>query len=188
VYVDIGACIGTHTLFFALMCPSTRVYAFEPRDHLLERLDTNVALNGQGTKVASFPYALSDRDEVVTANLDGTDWALACKRLDDVIAGRVDVIKIDVEGMEPKVIDGASAILAKWRPRVFAEAGQPEQFERLVEVMARHGYRPTGRVFNATPTYEFVPAAELWRRRLPASAGATMTRARRAMRRVFRRH
>lgn len=186
-YVDVGACIGTHALFFALMCPSTRVYAFEPRDHLFECLTTNIALNDQVGKVTAYPYALSDRDEVVTANLDGTDWPLACRRLDALISSRVDVIKIDVEGMEPKVIDGAAAILAKWRPRVFAEAGQPAQYERLVEAMARHAYRPTGRVFNATPTYEFVPISDLWIRRLEANAGTVASRARRAMRRLTRR-
>jgi len=157
VYVDVGAYIGTHSLFFALMCPSRRVYAFEPRDFVFERLEKNIALNGQGKKIKARPWGLSDRTGQVTVTLDSKECVLACRRLDDVIAERVDVIKIDVEGMEPRVIDGAARTLARWRPVIFAEAGKPHEYEALVACMARHRYRPSGRVFNATPTYEFLP-------------------------------
>jgi FkbM family methyltransferase len=156
VYVDIGACIGTHTVFFALLCPSTQVVAFEPRRHLFERVVANAALNGIETKVVAHQLGLSDRTEQVVANLDRQDVVLECRRLDDVVAGRVDVLKIDVEGMEPKVIAGASRLLAESRPRIFAEAGLRRQYHALVDALARHGYAPTGRRFNATPTWEFV--------------------------------
>ena len=157
VYVDVGSCIGTHALFFALMCPSTKVYAFEPREHLFERVLTNARLNSAGDKIAAYPWALSDEPGEVTVTLDRREYVLTCRRLDDVVPGRIDVVKIDVEGMEPRVIDGAARSLARWRPRIFAEAGEPTQYEILVACLARHGYRPTGRVFNWTPTYEFVP-------------------------------
>ncbi|HET9757781.1 MAG TPA: FkbM family methyltransferase [Candidatus Limnocylindrales bacterium] len=165
VYVDVGACIGTHSLFFALMCPSTRVYAFEPRDFVFERLEKNIALNGQGKKIKAHSWGLSDRTGQVSVTLDRKRCVLACRRLDDVIEGRVDVMKIDVEGMEPRVIDGAARTLARWRPLIFAEAGKAHEYEALVAGLARHRYRPSGRVFNATPTYEFVPERRVsWER------------------------
>ena len=164
VYVDVGACIGTHSLFFALMCPSTQVIAFEPRDHLYERVVRNAELNDGGDKITAYQFALSDTREDVPASLDGRDWILECRPLDEVVTGRVDVLKIDVEGMETKVLAGAARTLERWRPRVFAEAGQRAQYDALVECMARYDYVPTGRVFNATPTYEFIhrPPERWW--------------------------
>jgi hypothetical protein len=165
VYVDVGSCIGTHALFFALMCPSTKVYAFEPRAHLFERVLTNTRLNAADHKITAYPWALSDEAGEVTVTLDRREYTLDCRRLDDVLPDRIDVVKIDVEGMEPRVIDGAMASLARWRPRIFAEAGESAQYEALVACLARHGYRPTGRVFGWTPTYEFVPVARsTWER------------------------
>ncbi len=186
VYVDIGSCIGTHALFFALMCPSTKVYAFEPRAHLFERVVTNARLNPAGDKITAYPWALSDEPGEVTVTLDGGEHVLTCRRLDDVVLGRIDVVKIDVEGMEPRVIDGAMASLARWRPRIFAEAGQPEQYEALVSCLARHGYHPTGRVFNATPTYEFVPVARSARERFQGLAAEVPLRTRRSVGRLVR--
>jgi precorrin-6B methylase 2 len=189
VYVDVGSCIGTHALFFALMCPSTRVYAFEPRQHLFERVLTNISLNAKGAKVTAYPLALSDTPGEVTATLDGAEYVLTCRRLDDVITGRVDVVKIDVEGMEPKVIDGAARTLARWRPRIFAEAGQPQQYKALVECMARHRYRPTGRVFNSTPTYEFAPEPRSpWEKIRGIATAGLPSRTRQSMRRLVQRH
>ena len=76
VYVDIGSCIGTHALFFALMCPSTKVYAFEPRAHLFERVLTNARLNPAGDKITAYPWALSDEPGEVTVTLDGGEHVL----------------------------------------------------------------------------------------------------------------
>jgi FkbM family methyltransferase len=188
VYVDVGAYIGTHSLFFALMCPSTRVYAFEPRDDIYERLGKNIALNEQGKKIKAHPWGLSDRTGQVSVTLDRKQWVLDCRRLDDIVQGRVDVIKIDVEGMEPRVIDGAARTLARWRPLIFAEAGKPHEYETLVACMARHRYRPSGRVFNATPTYEFVPESRAsWVRYIDFAKTELPWLARRSVRRVARR-
>jgi hypothetical protein len=67
----------------------------------------------------------------------------------------VAVLKIDVEDMETDVVLGASRVLTEDRPRVFAEARSPELYSLLEATLAAAGYRPTGRVFNSTPTYEF---------------------------------
>lgn len=188
VYVDVGAYIGTHSLFFALMCPSTRVFAFEPRDFVFERLRKNIALNEQGKKIKAYPWGLSDRTDEVSVTLDRKQWVLACRRLDDVVQGRVDVIKIDVEGMEPRVLEGAARTLARWRPLIFAEAGKPHEYEALVACMARHRYRPSGRVFNATPTYEFVPERRAsWRKYTDLAKTELPWLARRSVRRFARR-
>jgi FkbM family methyltransferase len=157
VYVDAGACWGTHTLFFAMHCPARHVHAFEPRPLVHDRLRRNIALNGVGDRVTAYAWALGERTGEVTVRLDRVTHRLATRRLDDIVKGPVSLIKIDVEGMEPDVLNGSARILRRWRPVVFAEARDQDALDRLSSCMARHRYTPSGRVFNATPTYEFVP-------------------------------
>ena len=166
-YVDVGANIGTHTLFFATMCNSDHVYSFEPREAFLRKLDTNVELNDVQSKVTTSIFALSDADGEVTVNLDGGDHVLVTRRMDYLITEPVAVLKIDVEGMEPAVLAGAHRILSEDAPVIFAEANTDEEFDTLTATLAAEHYVSSGRVFNASPTYEFVPApshpkASLW--------------------------
>ncbi|MFE9773413.1 FkbM family methyltransferase [Streptomyces sp. NPDC005931] len=161
-YLDVGACIGTHTIFFALCCPSDRVYAFEPRPGAMTRLQRNVHLNGLEDRVETSLWALSDREGTVDVRLDRVNHTLHTRRLDTLVNDRVAVIKLDVEGMEAQALAGAQDILHRYRPRVFAEAHSEEEKGRILSVLEPHGYQATGRVFNASPTYEFVapPGAE----------------------------
>jgi FkbM family methyltransferase len=58
--------------------------------------------------------------------------------LDD-IGGRVDMIKIDVEGMEPQILDGAQKLIARERPVIIAEhifCGHTEIRKRLEDYRA----------------------------------------------------
>jgi FkbM family methyltransferase len=156
-YVDAGAFIGTHTLFFATFCNPSRVYSFEPRRHVYQLLERNVALNGLGGRVRLFKLGLSDAEQSVTVQLDGRPATFPCKKLDDLVTERVGVIKIDVEGMEPHTLRGALRILREDRPYIFLEAHDLVELAKSAEVLEPFGYRMTGRVFNATPTYEFEP-------------------------------
>ncbi|MEZ6241609.1 MAG: FkbM family methyltransferase [Phycisphaerales bacterium] len=76
---------------------------------------------------------------IQTVRLD--DWA-AAEGLD-----RFDLMKIDVEGAEPLVIEGALATLDRFHPAIFAELipGMPERVGRCVEdvidPLRRLGYR-----------------------------------------------
>jgi FkbM family methyltransferase len=155
-YLDVGACVGTHSVFFAMCCRSDHVYAFEPRDGHRERIERTLKLNDLLDKVTVSSWALSDAKGEVTVRLDRREHTLATERLDRIVPGPVALIKIDVEGMEPQVLAGATDLLSRYRPRVFAEAHTDQDFERVLAQLRPHGYVATGRVFNASPTYEFV--------------------------------
>ena len=77
-------------------------------------------------------------------------------RLDDAVRGPVAVIKLDVEGMEASVIRGAGRILSRHRPAVYAEAHSDEAARSIQVALSPFGYRPTGLVFNSSPTYEYL--------------------------------
>jgi len=163
-YVDAGAAIGTHTIFFAVVCGADHVDAFEPRARAFELLQRNISLNGLTERVTAHEVGLGRGDSAVTVELDGQPCTFRTRRLDDTARRPVAVLKIDVEDMETDVVAGARRVLSDDHPRVFAEARSPELYVALKAALAAVGYRPTGRVFNSTPTYEFV--ASPWPNRL----------------------
>jgi hypothetical protein len=73
---------------------------------------------------------------------------------------RLDVVKLDVEGAEPLVIEGIRACLGRLRPRalvvevkgvVLERAGTDEQ--TLRDLLGSCGYRSTGRVFHGNELF-----------------------------------
>jgi len=160
--VDIGASVGNHTLWFAAIC-GLRVIAVEPLD--FERLRANVALNpdldievwpwalgetyGCGTVIGAPAHAIGDSfpaDGVKIQPLDGQD-----------IGEPVVLLKIDVEGMEPEVLRGAERTIRNDRPLIFAEAQDEAADERVADILEPLGYT-RGKVFGATPLWEWIPA------------------------------
>jgi FkbM family methyltransferase len=134
--IDVGASIGYHTLRMAIQVgPGGRVIAVEPASPVVTRLRRNLALN-QLNNVEIVVAALGDHD-VETARLRlqssyplsgrGAPEAVLVRvaRLDSLVLERqlrrVDLIKIDVDGQEAKVLRGAGDTLRRFRPPVFFE-------------------------------------------------------------------
>ena len=149
VAVDVGANCGAHTLVMAAAARGGRVIACEPNPVLRERLEANLALNSlsnvgvrgwavtatAGTAVLQVP-----RDPVHTGGaslLAGVHEHLAgaleveveAVTLDAIAERegleRVDLVKIDVEGLEAAVLEGGGALLARDRPVLTFEYTAP---------------------------------------------------------------
>ena len=132
VFVDIGANIGYYTLLAASR--GAKVYAFEPNTRNVWLLGQSARDNGFDIKI--FPYALADTERLVLYNPQRgngqvTDLPtslpseaqqiLRSMTLDGVLEGvRPDLIKIDVEGAEGLVLQGAQRTLDS-RPVVISE-------------------------------------------------------------------
>jgi FkbM family methyltransferase len=166
-YVDIGAHIGTHSIFFAKICNSERVHAFEPPPIAFERLQANVRLNDVDDRVVLHHVALTSQtcDVVLTRGrrtylvptprhneLPAHTHVVPGRRLDDLVRDRVVLMKIDVEGMESAVLEGARRPIRRSLPVIFAEAATAEEYAAVCHVLRSLGYVPTGRRFNSTPT------------------------------------
>lgn len=120
VVVDIGANIGTFSLFAAQY--ADKVYAVEPEPHNLEALKNNININNMNDKVIPIPYGISDfkgtaviHDSGGGSSIkdDGSFGAeIEIMTLDNLFTlyqiESVDVLKVDVEGSELEIILGAS--------------------------------------------------------------------------------
>ena len=140
VVFDVGANIGETALNFAKHLNSSgKVFCFEPVPYLFERLKKNVSLNSF-SNISLHNIALSDKKEDLFFNLpkeqnsSGTFLSETSSEqgkkvlsipLDDFCIEnkieKLDMIKIDVEGFELKVLKGATQTLKKFKPKMFIE-------------------------------------------------------------------
>ncbi|MBL9147513.1 MAG: FkbM family methyltransferase [Phycisphaerae bacterium] len=155
VMLDIGANAGFHALTAA--CFYRRVVAFEPTPATADRLARSVALSGFGN-VELERCALSNANGTATFAIDPTHCgtnrigtgaqtlSVPMRRLDDLVAergasfGRVSLAKIDVEGHECEVLEGARELVARDRPTLFVEFNTAAHFDRF-RAMLPAGYR-----------------------------------------------
>ncbi len=140
-FVDVGANLGIYTLVASrIVGHSGRVIAFEPSVQSLPLLQKNITLNSL-TNVTAFPVALSEKAGRVRLyhagscpsgnslgrhpSFPGSFETVLAESLDDVLqripVGRVDVIKMDVQGAEELVLRGAQKTLASKNPVIIFE-------------------------------------------------------------------
>lgn len=136
--VDIGANIGYYSLLAASLVGSAgRVIAFEPNSENNRLILLSRGENGF-EQIHLVPAALSDRlghaafSVAMGSNgglrhpLENALYSPQCQivptlRLDDVVSGPVDFIKMDIEGAEPLALAGANRVLDERRPVVSSE-------------------------------------------------------------------
>ncbi|MEO6629228.1 MAG: FkbM family methyltransferase [Aquihabitans sp.] len=164
--LDVGANIGTYTLFMASLVGSTgHVTAFEPEPRNARRLAENVEINGLSAQVTVHPNAVADCPGTVPFFADrdvsnglatqddprGRTIEVSAVRLDDVVTAhpRLQVAKLDVEGAEVMALAGAAGLLAAGQPRIWLTEVITSQLrwfgesrESLVTAFGEAGYVP----------------------------------------------
>lgn len=168
--LDIGAFIGTHTLAFSSLAGDHgTVIAFEPRVEAFELLSrnvqgnhrANVRLHQQGVADASTtielhrlqPGALTNFAGLALEDDGGPASGLAYEvpliTIDSLSLPAVGLLKIDVEGMERQVLDGAGKTIASLKPAIFAEANSIGAGLRILEWCQVNGYECFGHLTDA---------------------------------------
>lgn len=111
VCVDIGASVGYFTLLFARQVGEKgKVISIEPTEMGFNYQQENIKLNGY-TNIYPYKVAAWDKEEVISIPKSSPYpiWANAMP-VDELLKGlgveRIDFIKIDVDGPEPKVLKG----------------------------------------------------------------------------------
>ncbi|MGA7261330.1 MAG: FkbM family methyltransferase [Stellaceae bacterium] len=170
VVIDVGANLGEWTMPFARKVGAAgRVLAIEPAPRSAAALESTLAANAlsqaeivhcaigdhDGTTDFAVPVVTSARTDTGAARIGpagaGHDaLQVPLRSLDSLAAerdfARLDLIKIDVEGHERRVLDGAAAILDRHRPVLVIETGHEADGDRaaIYDRLAGLGYRMLG--------------------------------------------
>lgn len=166
--LDVGANIGNHSLYLACVV-GCRVIGFEPNPHLVAAIKGSIAANELGDRlivrqsgVGAGPnrahFANERPDNLGAQNLALGDGDIEVVSLDtQSIPQKVRAIKIDVEGMELEVLNGARQLIARDQPLLYIESESEAAFRAVVQFLRTLGYKHWD-TFNATPTHLFLPA------------------------------
>ncbi len=141
-FLDIGANIGYFTLLgAALVGAHGRVLAFEPNRDNCALLTKSLRQN-QFRNVRLYPYAVGAKEQTLALYRHGTSstsilrdkssqqapppgrpYGVRAVVLDDFLADldRLDVIKIDIDGFEPRALQGMQRLIQRHRPVIFTE-------------------------------------------------------------------
>jgi FkbM family methyltransferase len=157
VVVDVGANIGAHTLFFAAAVgPAGRVIAVEPQRILYQMLCSNLMLNtipnvfahhaGLGSAAGSIlvpplNYSASFNFGGLSLGAFKEGETVPVVTLDSLALSACHFVKIDVEGMEAEVLQGARETLARHSPILYVENDRAEKSAALIVLLFELGYR-----------------------------------------------
>ena len=153
VVLDIGANIGNHTLYFANELHAGKIFAFEAVENTCNILRANVQLNNLQDRVEVICRGLSSGTGRASirnyyagnTNIGGTDLIVGrgnieLSALDDFNIPKVTFMKIDVEGMELEVLQGAVETIRRSRPFIVVESF-PDKFPLVESFMRDLDYR-----------------------------------------------
>lgn len=159
-FLDVGANIGAFAVPIARMFGQNAVVAFEANASIAMLLSANAAVNGIDNLRARH-LAIGEREQVVRFPVPDLAQAVnfgaiglgqtrdaplepvLMMPLDQCAPSNVSVVKIDVEGYEPQVIEGAADLVRRQKPVFLIEASEnTEQAARdTLRMMGEAGYR-----------------------------------------------
>ena len=137
VMLDIGANVGSHTLYFCNTLNATKVYAFDPNPEMVEIFKKNMELNKKDNVVIT--QAAVGESKGKSSLIINDDWKInrGGVRVKSDEKGEVDVIsidefladkeenigfvKIDVEQFEKEVLNGMVKTIEKYKPVIYLE-------------------------------------------------------------------
>ena len=163
-FIDIGAHIGTHTIYALRTGRFERAVAFEPEPRNARLLAMNLDANGVSERVVVVRKAAGAAAGTATLHLhprntgahaidvppsvDGeASVVVPVVRVEDelqalgVLPDTVALIWVDVEGYEPQVLAGLAGLIARSVPLAFEftpSRYSPDVKQRLARLLARH--------------------------------------------------
>jgi FkbM family methyltransferase len=170
VAIDIGASLGEWAVPLArAVGPHGRLFAFEPQPVAARALTATFRINNL-IQAEAVEAAVSDRGgvqemaipEIASREVDSGRARIGAAHAGETVSsvrsvtidafvgeaglGRLDLVKIDVEGHERAVLAGACNTLARFRPAIVMETGHESDADRVaIEALLRGaGYALTG--------------------------------------------
>lgn len=152
VVVDVGGFVGNHAVYFSKVCHASKVYSFEPQADIAAILEKNIQLNDVTKIVELKQIALGDRRGRMSVNrvLPGTRagtsfkydlWgAVEASTLDAFSFDKVDLLKVDAEGLEAPILRGGYSLLDSFSPIVWVEAASESDLLNVSRCLNYCGY------------------------------------------------
>lgn len=156
VIIDVGAHIGTYTIPLALQVGNNgKVIALEPNDKNADILEKNISINKLSNiilvrKAAAKQIGILNlkltSDPMLSMINSGTDidtTSVKTTDLDSLVDNssimKVNWLKIDAEGFELEVLEGAKKTLRRFSPNIIIESRLENQ-ERMKKILEEYGY------------------------------------------------
>lgn len=172
VFVDAGANIGNHTIYFSNICDAKKIYSFEPRKDLCKVMIRNLEINKAIDNVELYGCALGDglykvdiniknkkklamshagQSTKITTNVYPMDYALFDR------VRKIHLIKIDVGGVEMEVLNGSKKIIQRDSPVLYIQTYTDAKYRDIFEFLSYYRYQLVGQ-YNIPPSYVFIRA------------------------------
>lgn len=167
-FLDIGANIGTFTLYAAIF-NSCKVYSLEPSSSSNAILNNNIFLNNLSNQIVAFPYVASYKNSPdyfykTRVSLDATGGfpykkidargqdftsrhieGAACIKVDTLLdkIGQIDYIKIDVDGNEWELILGMRKSIRKkvFKSLMIELNEKSENYKKIISFLEKNNYK-----------------------------------------------
>lgn len=163
-YLDVGANIGNHTVYFGLFTPSDKVYSIEANPSVVAVFKKNIQLNKLSKKVRLFNVAAGKQsgtgglsivasDEVGgTQIVEGDD--IPIKSIDSLGLKDVSVVKMDIEGYEMEALKGMRDLIQRYEPEMFIEVTTNDDYKNTLGFLRQYGYHHV-KTYNNSATAHF---------------------------------
>jgi FkbM family methyltransferase len=154
---DIGANMGIYSLVAKTVNAKAQVFGFEPVEHIFQKFKQNCEING--FNISCVQAALSDVNGstnifinpggLMTASLKANNLRTERERVKTLTLmhyiesqgiTNVDLMKIDVEGYEPEVLQGMEKYLAAMKPTIILEVLSDEAGRKIDAIVRKCGY------------------------------------------------
>jgi len=130
--IDVGTAFGEYVLFFLSRTPAKRIFAFEPEPQMLTPIHNNLRLNGleQDPRLQFFSQFVGTTNDERTITLDSLVHQIEppC------------IIKVDVDGAEINVLEGATRLLGINGIRWIVETHSKQLENECVAMFRNAGY------------------------------------------------
>jgi FkbM family methyltransferase len=154
--IDAGANIGLSIIYFKKLYPTAKIVAFEPDDKVFEILQHNIA-SFQLADVELVKKALRNEETTLQFYSEGADGGRIANeqdksqiieiptcRLRDYLKRKVDLLKIDIEGAETKVLEDCQDLLRNVE-RIFVEyhsfKTQEQTLHKILAILQENSFR-----------------------------------------------
>lgn len=168
LFLDLGANSGLYTLLACALNEDAEAIAVEPVPRVFAQLQKNVSLNNWNSRCRLVNRAVSNQTGHTTlfvpftrngrisemaygaslipnwehANVSREEIKIETVTVDQICLPdkMVDLVKMDIEGVEDKVLEGMEDTITRGHPSIIFEARPGSPTERIGDFLAGHGY------------------------------------------------